>query len=381
MRAPLTLPLALLLSFALVAGACGDDGETSDAGTASGSTSTASSTTTPPTSTSNSTTTASTTTVSTTTSTVPRPEVPVPGASTVEGLFALGRPVVIGHAGGDQSWPHSTMYAFHQAALAGTEVLEMDVQLTGDGVLVVQHDDTVDRTTETTGRVRDFTYEELQALDNGYWWSGEWGNHDLPDEEYVWRGVRTGDVAPPAGYTADDFRVETFRSVAEAFPDHVLDVEIKIPRGDDGEADLDFAIEGAQVLADEIEALGRADSIVVVSFDDDVIAAFHEMAPDIPTSPGTDALTDWFLADQPLLESHRVLQVPPQFDDLAVLDLPGFLDKARAEGLGIWVWPNDASTQENADFYESLLDYGIDGLIAGSPDIAVERWREVGAIP
>jgi glycerophosphoryl diester phosphodiesterase len=357
---------------ALIAASCGDD--TVDA--------TSTTTTTAPTITTTTAEPPTTTTTATTTTTVaPAPEIPIPGASTVEGLFALGRPVVIGHAGGDQSWPHSTMYAFREAALAGTEVLEMDVQLTADGVLVVQHDDTIDRTTETTGRVRDFTYDELQELDNGYWWSGEWGNHDLPVEEYTWRGVRSGDVEPPASYTADDFRIESFKAIAEAFPDHVLDVEIKIPRGDDGESDLDFGIEGARVLAEEIEELGRADSVVVVSFNDEVIAAFHDFAPHISTSPGTRALTDWYLGGVPLLESHRVLQVPPQFDGLDVLTLDGFLDNARAEGLGIWVWPNDASSQENADFYESLLDFGIDGLIAGSPDVAVERWRAVGAIP
>ncbi len=364
MRRMPRLLVSTFVALTLLAAACGDD--TSTATAESTSTTTTSTTTTSPPS---------------TTTTAPEIEIPTPGASTVEDLFALGRPVVLGHAGGDRSWPHSTMFAFSEAARTGAEVLEMDVQLTGDGVLVVQHDDTVDRTTETTGRVRDLTYEEIQALDNGYWWSGEWGNQSLPAEDYIWRGVRTGEVEPPPGYTADDFRVETFRAVAEAFPDHVLDVEIKVPRGDDGENDLEFAIEGARVLAEEIDELARQDSVVVVSFDDDVIAAFHDFAPDIPTSPGTGALTDWFLGGIPLLESHRVLQVPPEFDGLDVLNLPGFLEKARAEGLGIWVWPNDASTQENADFYESLLDFDIDGVIAGRPDVAVERWREIGAIP
>ena len=365
MRHLLRLRLAAALAVTvLLAASCGDDNDK-----ATTSTTTTSSTT------------ISTTTSSTTTTTIPLPEIPTPAASTVEGLFALGRPVVIGHAGGDQSWPKSTMFAFREAALAGTDVLEMDVQLTTDGVLVVIHDDTVDGTTGATGRVRDLTYDELQALDQAYWWSDDWADRSRPDEDYVWRGVRVGEVDPPAGYTADDFRVETFQSIAEAFPEHVLDVEIKVPGGDDGEPDLDFAIEGGRVLAEEIEALRRQDSVVVVSFDDDVIAAFHEFAPDILTSPALVSMVDWFLGGVPLLESHRVLQVPPQREDLDVLRLPGFLEKAREEDLGIWVWPNDASTQENADFYESLLEFDIDGLIAGSPEIAVERWREIGAIP
>jgi glycerophosphoryl diester phosphodiesterase len=360
--------LVSLFALSLLAAACGnDDGETTSADPA--------------------TTTTSTTTTSTTTTTTlaPPPEFARPAASTLEGILGLGRPVVIGHAGGDRSWPHSTMFAYREAAVSGAEVLEMDVMLTGDGVLVIQHDDTVDRTTETTGRVRDLTYDELQALDNAYWASGEWGNHDLPVEDYTRRGIRTGDREPPPGYTPDDFRVETFRNVAETFPAHVLDIEIKVPNGDDGEPDLEFAIEGARVLANEIEQLGRTDSVVVVSFNDDVIAAFSEFAPDVATSPGTAALTDWFLGGTELLPSHRVLQIPPVFEGvdppIDILRLPGFLDKAAEEGLAIWVWPNNATTQENPDFYESLLEFGIDGIIAGSPDLAVERYREIGAIP
>ena len=97
------------------------------------------------------------------------------------------------------------MYAFTEAALAGADVLEMDVMLTADGVLVVQHDDTVDRTTEGTGQVSTFTYDELAALDNAYWFTPDCGTcTDQPAEAYVHRGVRTGVVAPPAGFTADD---------------------------------------------------------------------------------------------------------------------------------------------------------------------------------
>ena len=363
----------VFVTTSLLAAGCVDDSATTDDSAPSTTTTTGSTT-----STTTSTTTTSTTTTTTTTT---LPPVPAPDASTVAELTALDRPIVIGHAGGDQSWPHSTMFAFREAALAGTDVLEMDVMLTGDGQLVVQHDDTVDRTTGVDARVRDLTLDEIQALDNAHWWSTEWSDQEQPEEAYVYRGVRLGATPPPDGYTADDFRVETFRAVAEAFPDHVLDVEIKIPRGDDGEPDLAFAIEGAAVLAREIDELDRAESIVVVSFSDDVMAAFHEMAPEIVTSPGTAALTAWYLEGGTLLSTDTVLQIPPFNDGLDVLNLPGFLDQAENEGRSVWVWPNDASAQENPDFYEELLTYNIDGVIAGHPDLAVQRWTDIGAIP
>ncbi|WP_420618317.1 glycerophosphodiester phosphodiesterase family protein [Candidatus Poriferisocius sp.] len=307
------------------------------------------------------------------------PPVPTPAASTVRELLALGRPLVIAHAGGDRSWPHSTMYAFSQAAHAGVDVLEMDLQMTADRVLVVHHDDTVDRTTNATGRVRDMTYEELQALDNAYWWSEEWPSHDLAPEAYSHRGIRTGDVASPPGYGPDDFRVETFRAVAQAFPEHVLDVEIKTPAGDDGEDDIDFILEMAAVLAADIEELGRTDSVVVVSFRDEALIGFRELAPDVVTSPGQDALPAWAFASVPLHPNDLILQVPPTFSGLDVLT-PDLLGKAADEGLAVWVWPNE-DWQEDPDYYAELIDLPVQGVIAGRPAEAVERFRADGDIP
>lgn len=303
-----------------------------------------------------------------------------PEASTVPNLLALGRPIVAGHAGGDQAYPHSTMYGFTEAALSGVDVLEMDVQLTGDGVLVVQHDDTVDATTEATGAVRDLTLAELQALDNGFWWNDDWQNQDREPAAYRWRGVRTGAVAPPAGYGPDDFRVETFRSIAQAFPDHVLDVEIKVPRTANGDLDIEFAIAGAQALADEIEALNRTDSVIVVSFNGEVLSAFREFAPEVATSPAEDELVAWYLGVGGVHPNDRVAQVPPTFEAINVL-APDVVARVHDAGLAMWIWPNNASEQENADFYAEVIAAGADGIIAGRPADAVARYRADGLIP
>ena len=294
-----------------------------------------------------------------------------PEASTVADLLALDRPIVIAHAGGDFEAPHSTMYAFTQAALAGTDVLEMDVMLTADRQLVVQHDDTVDRTTEATGPVRDLTYKQLSALDNAYWFSGDvWSDQSLAPEAYVFRGVRTGDTPPPAGYTPDDFRVETFRSVATAFPDHVLDVEIKIPNGADGQPDLAWAYEGAKELAAEIDDLGRTDSVIVVSFDTSVLDAFRAVAPDVVTSPGLDTLVTWYTGGEVTFPaSDKVFQVPPFYGGVEVLTAD-VVARAQAEGFAVWVWMDDTTAQENADFYQVLLDRNVDGLLVSRPAVA-----------
>ncbi|MCY3953146.1 MAG: glycerophosphodiester phosphodiesterase family protein [bacterium] len=69
-------------------------------------------------------------------------------------------------------------------AAAGADVLELDVQLTADNVLIVQHDDTVDRTTEANGPVAERTLAEIQTLDNAYWFApGRWGDRSRPPKD------------------------------------------------------------------------------------------------------------------------------------------------------------------------------------------------------
>ncbi|MCY3662200.1 MAG: glycerophosphodiester phosphodiesterase family protein [bacterium] len=306
--------------------------------------------------------------VVTTPTTVPPPR---PGASTLDGLLALGRPLVIAHAGGDQDYPHSTVYAYAQSVAAGADVLELDVQLTADGVLIVQHDDTVDRTTAATGRVADLTLAEIQALDNAHWFvPGLWGDRTRPAEEYTFRGVRHGAVEPPAGFGPEDFRVATFREVAERFPHHVLDVEIKLQRGPDGEEDPRSGIAAAEVLAAEIAELGREESVIVACFNDDVLAAFRELAPDVATTPATDELVAWWLEGRALDPRYRVLQVPFTYAGIEVVQ-PDLVDRLHGEGLYVWVWLSGTDVVETREFYADLLGRGVDGVIAGRPAEAV----------
>jgi len=372
--------VALTAAAIAVAGCAGSDGESSDSASPPATTVTSEG---PPTSTAPPATVATRTSTSTvaptTTDTPVAQSIPTPEASTVAELLTLDRPVILAHAGGDFDGPHSTLYAFTEAVVAGVDALEMDVRLSSDGVLVVHHDNTVDRTTEATGRVDEFSAEELAAFDNSYWFSGStWVDQSLPDASYVYRGIRSGDVPPPDGYTADDFAIPTFKEVAERFPDHVLDVEIKIPDDADGEPDLDAATEIARALADEIAELDRTDSVLAVSFDDRALAAFREFAPDVATSPGTDTLVAWYAgAEFVFAPQDVVFQAPPFFDGLEVLTAET-VARARADGFGIWAWMDDTSTQENADFYRYLITIGIDGIIASRNSEAIAAITPTG---
>ena len=305
---------------------------------------------------------------------VPRPE-----ASTVAELIALDRPLVIAHAGGDQDYPHSTLYAYTQSAAAGSDILELDVMLTADGALIVQHDDTVDRTTEASGPVNQLTLAEIQALDNAHWFvAGFWGDQTRPAEDYVFRGVRTGAVEPPEGFGPDDFRVATFREVAERFPHHVLDVEIKLQRGPDGEEDLATGTAAAEVLAAEIADLGREDSVIVACFNDDVLEAFSALAPTVATTPGEAALLGWFTQTEELDPSVAVVQVPFTYQGIPVVTVDT-VARVHDEGRAVWVWLSGTDVVETRQFYAELFALGVDGVIAGRPAEAAAALADIGS--
>ncbi len=281
---------------------------------------------------------------------------------TVDELLAGDRILNIPHAGGDQDYPHSTMYAFTEAVAAGADVLEFDIWATADGVVVIHHDADTAKTTPESLVVADTDVATLQALDKAYWFSPAcWPCQDRPEAEYEFRGVRTGEVAPPEGYTPDDFRLITLEELSDRFPEIPFDIEIK----GEGAAGKRNAL----ALAAELERLDRTASTVVVSFDSEIIDAFHTAAPDVVTSPGVAEMTAWLLEDVALADHHRVVQVPPVFSGVEVLNADS-ITKAHGDGLEIWVWMDSAAEQENEEFYASLVAMGIDGIIAGRPAAA-----------
>src|SRR5690625_2310499 len=81
--------------------------------------------------------------------------------------------VNIAHRGASGHAPENTMAAFDKAFEMKADYIEIDVQMTLDGRLVAIHDTTIDRTTNGTGSVGDYTLEELRQLDAGSWFRSE----------------------------------------------------------------------------------------------------------------------------------------------------------------------------------------------------------------
>jgi glycerophosphoryl diester phosphodiesterase len=83
------------------------------------------------------------------------------------------RPLAIAHRGHSIQYPENTRLAYEKAIAHGVEMIECDVNLSRDGVLVMMHDWTLDRTTDGSGRVSAATWDEIQRLDAGRKFSPE----------------------------------------------------------------------------------------------------------------------------------------------------------------------------------------------------------------
>lgn len=273
------------------------------------------------------------------------------------------------HRGGVIDFPENTLYAYKQAALAGADVLEMDVYQTIDGELVILHDLDVDRTTNGTGDVGSFTLAELRELDAAYWFvTGEGTPHDAQEAAYSFRGIATGDKPPPPGYTAADFRIPTLEEALQAFPDSLINAELK--------PDVDGTGNYEAQLADLLVRYGRINDVIAASFVDTAANNFKIAAPCISTSVPLGQAAIVVLTSQgplpmiPLAGAHHAFQVPPDTSQISQIPDPllveivnqDMVNDAHAAGLAVHVWTiNDCPTMLQ------MLDLGVDGVMTDRP--------------
>lgn len=253
-------------------------------------------------------------------------------------------PLVMAHQGGDGLRPGNTMAAFEHAVELGVDVLEMDIHSTSDGVIVVIHDDTVDRTTNGEGRVQDFTFEDLQALDAGYDWPTLAEAQDI--EGYPFRGQ---------GIT-----IPALEEVLAAFPDMPMNIEIK-------QREPSIVIP----LCELLNEYDMQDQVLIASFHPETVEEFREDCPDIPTSGYEDEILRFFL----MTSSGRgddyettatAFQVPEYQGNLQVIT-PEFVASAASIGVQVHVW-----TPNTADDLQRMIDAEVDGIITDYPDVLLD---------
>ena len=94
---------------------------------------------------------------------------------------------IFAHRGSKGTHPENTLASFKEAVRVGSDGIELDVHLTKDGQLVVIHDETVDRTTNGTGEIKNLTLAEIKAIDAGSWFNETFAGEKIPTLEEVLR--------------------------------------------------------------------------------------------------------------------------------------------------------------------------------------------------
>lgn len=98
------------------------------------------------------------------------------------------RPAIFAHRGASGTHPENTMAAFEAAVRLGADGIELDVQMTKDGEIVIIHDETVNRTTNGKGAIERMTYTEIAELDAGSWFHPKFAGEKILtlDEFLTW---------------------------------------------------------------------------------------------------------------------------------------------------------------------------------------------------
>jgi glycerophosphoryl diester phosphodiesterase len=160
-------------------------------------------------------------------------------------------PLVIAHRGDSDARPENTLVSFASALEIGAELVELDVQLTKDGHVVVIHDPTVDRTTDGSGDVRAMTLSQLRTLSAGY--PGRFGD--------AYRGERVPTLAEALGLFKGRARVM---------------IEIK---SDSMSADADGGIEALTIA--EVRRAHMAREVVLLCFEPEVLRRCRRLGPEV----------------------------------------------------------------------------------------------------
>lgn len=105
--------------------------------------------------------------------------------ASTESITDMTRPFLWAHRGASCCSPENTLPAFSAAVESGADGLELDIHLSRDGLPVVIHDESLDRTTDGCGPVAGMTWQQLQQLDAGSWFSSDFADEPIPGLEDV----------------------------------------------------------------------------------------------------------------------------------------------------------------------------------------------------
>ena len=233
---------------------------------------------------------------------------------------------IFAHRGYSGKYPENTMLAFRKAVEAGAEGIELDVQLSSDGVPVIIHDELVDRTTDGKGRVNDYSLEELKKLDASYIYTGTYGVNRIP----------------------------TFREYCEYIQDKPVITNIEMKTGV-----LEYlGIE--QKVIDMIHEFHLEDKVIISSFNHFTIKRMMALEPSFKYG---------FLSETWIIEAGKYCheQGVPCYHPLFRNLIPELVQEIKSYGLQI-----NTYTVNTPEDVQDMINKKIDIIISNFPEMALE---------
>lgn len=237
----------------------------------------------------------------------------------------------VAHRGATGYAPENTIAAFDLAVEMKADYIEIDVQRSKDGELVLIHDTTVDRTTDGTGKVGDLTFEQLRSLDAGSWFGEQFAGEKIP----------------------------TFDEILDRYHGKVgILVEMKAP-------ELYPGIE--EQVAEELKERNldkpQNEKIIIQSFNFDSMKKMDKLLPKVPIGVLTSN------------RAHTTPEALQEFSTYADWFNPSYgivtkelVNQVHSLGMQIGSWT--VRSQEAADF---LFEMGVDAIITDYPDYVDPR--------
>lgn len=242
----------------------------------------------------------------------------------------------IAHRGASGHAPEHTMPAYRLGKEMNGDFIEIDLQMTKDGVLIVMHDEKIDRTTNGSGYVKDLTLAEIKKLD-----AGSWFNRAYPEKaQSLYEGLQ----------------VLTLEEVIETFGQgSCYYIETKAP-------EIYPGMEKELVrLLKKHKLTNQNAKVVIQSFSQDSLLKMNKLAPEIP-------LVQLISYSKPAVITHDELD---KIKDYAIgvginyrkIDR-NFVEQVQSHGLLIHLY----TVNKRADM-ERLIEWGVNGMFTNYPDV------------
>lgn len=254
---------------------------------------------------------------------------------------------VIAHKGASGIAPENTLAAIQAALDIGVDMIELDVRNTGDEEIVVIHDETLDRTTNGTGDVHDYTLEEIKQLDAGSWFDPKFHNEKVPTLKEA---------------------LDLINGQCQVL------IEIK-------HMDHPHYHGFAEKLVDIIrQEKNGYDWIILQSYEPEYIHAAHEYDPHVQTKKimiGEDSapLIAFYIESKMHMgrakEDDRMKALNPEYHTLSTRRV----FQMHAKGFEVYTY-----AVNNREDMIKVLHMGVDGIITDYPDILMQVKREIQAL-